>query len=340
MLPKADVAPGSAGQETVDPVLTPPQFDDVLKAVQRIAGYCHRTPVLSCSQIDTQLGARLFFKCENFQKTGAFKFRGACNTVMSLADQEIARGVVTHSSGNHAAALCHAAALRGARATVVMPDNANAVKKAAVRGYGGDIVECAPNTLDRERVMAQLVQQHQYVPVVPYDDARVIAGQGTAALEFLEQIPDLDCLITPVGGGGLLSGTVLSAAHQRPGIEILGAEPAAADDSYQSLHSGRRCPLTQTPQTLADGLRTSIGELTFPIIQAGVRDILLAREEGIVQAMRLIWERMKIVIEPSSAVALAALIENPAALAARRIGIILSGGNVDLDHLPWTSSTD
>ncbi len=318
-----------------DPALTPPGFNDVLAAAGRIAHYSHRTPVLTCSQLDTRLGAQLFFKCDNFQKTGAFKFRGACNTIMSLDEQEISRGVVTHSSGNHAAALCHAASLRGAKATVVMPNNANAVKKAAVRSYGGTIIECDTTARDREKTMLEWLQTHNSVPVVPFDDARVIAGQGTAALEFLDQVADLDCLIAPVGGGGMLAGTVISALELKPELLVYGAEPAAADDSYQSFHAGHRCPLPAPAQTLADGLRTSIGELTFPIIQRGVRDILLASEEGIVLAMRLIWERMKIIIEPSSAVALAALLENPVAVAGRRTGVILTGGNVDVEHLPW-----
>jgi threonine dehydratase len=256
---------------------------------------------------------------------------------MSLSDAELARGVVTHSSGNHAAALCYAASLRGTSATVVMPSNANEVKKTAVRSYGGTIIECEPNTQAREEAMAQWVERHQMVPVVPFDDARVIAGQGTAALEFFEQVPELECLIAPVGGGGMLSGSVISAQALKPQLQVFGAEPANADDSYQSLRAGHRCPLEGTPDTLADGLRTSIGELTFPIIQNGVSDILLASEQSIIAAMRLVWERMKILIEPSSAVALAVLIDNPTVLAGKRTGIILTGGNVDLDQLPWNT---
>ncbi len=321
--------------QELDPALIPPGFNDVVAATHRIADYSHRTPVMTCSQLDARLGASLFFKCENFQKTGAFKFRGACNTIMSLATSEIARGVATHSSGNHAGALCFAASLRGATATVVMPSNSNEVKKAAVRNYGGTIIECEPNQQARESTVAELIQKQHCVPVVPYDDGRVIAGQGTAALEFLEQTPDLDCLITPVGGGGLLAGSTISAKAIKPRLQVYGAEPAAADDSYRSLHKGQRCPQTQPPQTIADGLRTDIGELTFPIIHDGVTDILLASEDSIIVAMRLIWERMKILVEPSSAVPLAALLDNPAATAGKRVGIILSGGNVDLDHLPW-----
>jgi len=316
-------------------------IDDVRAAARRIAPHAHRTPVLRSRTLDAEAGATLLFKCENLQRSGAFKFRGACNAVMSLAGSRLAAGVATHSSGNHAAALALAASLRGAPATVVMPDNANRAKVAAVRAYGATVVRCEPTQAAREAAMAAVIARSGAEPVPPFDDARVIAGQGTAALELLEDTATadaataLDAVIAPVGGGGLLAGTVVAVRAAAPGVAVWGAEPAQADDTARSFAAGERRPLAATPDTLADGLRTSVGEITFPLIRAGAAGILTASEAGIVRAMRLLWERMKLVVEPSGAVPLAALLENPQALAGARVGIIISGGNVDLDRLPW-----
>lgn len=311
-----------------------PSLEDLYAAARRIAPYVHRTPVLSSQALDALAGAELWFKCENLQKVGAFKARGAANAVFSLSEAEAARGVATHSSGNHAAALAYAAARRGIPAHVVMPENAPAVKRAAVRGYGAKIRRCAPTLAARERALAELVAETGAVYIPPYDDTRVICGQGTAALELLEAQPALDALVAPVGGGGLLSGTALAAQALRPGIEVIGAEPAGADDAYRSLRAGRILPM-ERPQTIADGLRTSLGRLTFPIIRAHVARIVTVTDEEIVAAMRLLYERMKLVVEPSGAVALAAVLSGRAGLAGRRVGLILSGGNADLDRLPW-----
>ncbi len=312
-----------------------PDFDAVRAAAARIASHAHRTPVHSGRSLDAQAGAGLLFKCENLQRTGAFKFRGACNAVMSLPETALAAGVATHSSGNHAAALSLAAALRGAPATVVMPASASRAKMAAVRAYGGRIVECEPTQAAREAALARVIEETGAEPVPPFDDARVIAGQGTAAMELIEDLPGLDAIIAPVGGGGLLAGTIIAAAALAPGLPVWGAEPAAADDTFRSVAAGERCPLAATPDTLADGLRTSVGEITWPVIRAGVAGILTAREDTIVRAMRLIWERLKLVVEPSGAVPLAAMLDHPQALAGRRVGVIVSGGNLDLDRLPW-----
>ncbi len=312
----------------------PPVHADVLEAAERIRPFAHLTPVFTCATLDRLVGARLFFKCENFQKVGAFKFRGACNAVMALPDAAWRAGVATHSSGNHAAALALAARLRGAPAYIVMPDNAPNVKREAVAGYGGIIRFCAPTLAAREATLAEVVAETGAAFVHPYNDPRVIAGQGTAALELLAEVPDLDLLVAPVGGGGLLSGTALAAEGTASRTRILGAEPAGADDACRSLREGRIVPSVD-PRTMADGLLTSLGDLTFAIIRRRVERIVTVSEEEIAAAMRLIWERMKLVVEPSSAVALAALREGTADLAGRRIGIILSGGNVELSRLPW-----
>jgi threonine dehydratase len=307
---------------------------DVQAAAERISPYAHRTPVFRSTTIDERLGASLGFKCENLQKVGAFKFRGACNTVFSLSDEEIRHGVATHSSGNHGAALALAARLRGTTCVVVMPENTSAVKKAAVAGYGARIVSCEPNEASREQVLEEILEAEGATLVHPFDDPRVIAGQGTAALEFLEQEPELDVVMTPVGGGGLLSGTAITVTALSPRTRIIGAEPTGADDAYRSFRAGKLIPVG-TPNTIADGLRTSLGELTFPIIRAHVSDIVCVSEEAIVEAMRLVWQRMKLVIEPSAAVPLGALLEGALDVRDARVGIILSGGNVDLDALPW-----
>lgn len=311
-----------------------PTLDDIRAAAGRIRPFLHLTPVLTCAALDRLAGATLFFKCENFQKGGAFKARGATNAVFSLSNEEAARGVATHSSGNHAAALALAAKRRGIRATVVMPETAPQVKRAAVAACGATIVECEPALKSREETLARVVAETGAVCVPPYNDARVIAGQGTAGLELLEQAPGLDMVVAPVGGGGLLGGTAIAVKALRPGVTVFGAEPAEADDAFRSLKAGRIVP-SENPQTIADGLRTSLGDLTFAIIRSRADGILTVSEQGIVRAMRLIWERMKIVVEPSGAVPLAAVLEHPQSFAGRRVGVILSGGNVDLDRLPW-----
>jgi threonine dehydratase len=314
-----------------------PSLTDIQGAAARIAPYTHRTPVLTCTSLDRMVGARLFFKCENFQKVGAFKGRGACNAVFSLSADEAQRGVATHSSGNHAAALAFAARQRGVTAHIVMPENAPAVKKAAVAGYGGAIVFCAPTLAAREATLTHVVQETGATFIHPYNDARVIAGQGTAALELLADVPDLDVVMTPVGGGGLVSGTAIAAAALSPATQVIAAEPEGADDAYRSLQAGKILPSLQ-PCTIADGLLTSLGELTFAIIQRHVRQIVTVSEAAIIHAMRHVWERMKIVIEPSAAVPVAALLERKIDLTGKRIGVILSGGNVDLEKLPWAPS--
>jgi len=309
-------------------------IDSIREAARRIAPYAHRTPVLTCSGLNHMVNAELFFKCENLQKVGAFKFRGACNTVFSLSDDEASRGVATHSSGNHAAALALAAQMRGIEALIVMPRNAPRVKRAAVAGYGGNIVYCEPTLQAREETLAEEVQKTGATFVHPYNDHRVIAGQGTAALELLEEVPALDVVMAPVGGGGLLSGTALSVSELSPETRIIGAEPEGADDAYRSLQEGRILP-SVNPKTVADGLLTSLGDLTFPIIKAHVEQIVTVSEEEIIAAMRHVWERMKIIIEPSAAVPVGALLERKTDLSGLRVGVILSGGNVDLERLPW-----
>lgn len=318
------------------PLPTPalPTLADVLAAAERLRPHVHRTPVLTCATLDGLAGARLFFKCENFQKAGAFKFRGATNAVLSLADDEAARGVATHSSGNHAAALALAAGRRGLAAHIVMPETAPPVKRAAVAAYGGRIRFCAPTLAAREAALAEVVAATGATVVHPYNDPRVIAGQGTAALELLAEVPELDAIVAPVGGGGLLSGTALAAAGAEPRPRVIGVEPAAADDARLSLAEGRIVPAGD-PRTVADGLRTALGDLTFAILRRHAERIVAVSEDAIVAAMRLIWERMKIVVEPSSAVVLAALLADEAGLRGRRVGLILSGGNVDLARLPW-----
>ena len=311
-----------------------PTLADVREAAERIRPFAHRTPVLTCSSLDLMVGASLFFKCENFQKVGAFKFRGACNAVFSLADEEARRGVATHSSGNHAAALSLAARLRGIPAHVVMPRTSRAVKQAAVAGYGGRIVLCEPTLSAREATLAEVVAETGATVVHPYNDPRVIAGQGTAALEFLEDVPSLDVVMTPVGGGGLLSGTAISVTALSPATRVVAAEPVGADDAFRSFQEGRIVP-SVNPQTVCDGLLTSLGTLTFAIIRQRVSQIVTVTDPATIVAMRHVWERMKIVIEPSAAVTLGALLEGKLAASGLRVGIILSGGNVDLSALPW-----
>ena len=311
-----------------------PTFADVQAAAARIKPYAHRTPVLTCTSLNELVGAELFCKCENFQKVGAFKFRGACNAVFSLSDEDARYGVATHSSGNHAAAVALAARLRGIQAHIVMPDNAPAVKKAAVAGYGGTIVYCAPTLAARESTLERVVHETGATFIHPYNDARVIAGQGTAALELLTDVSDLDVIMAPVGGGGLLSGTAIVTTALAPSTQVIAAEPEAADDAYRSLQAGKILPALD-PRTIADGLRTSLGELTFAVIQRHVQQIVTVSEAAIIQAMRHVWERMKILIEPSAAVPIGVLLEKKIDLTGKRIGVLLSGGNTDLDRLPW-----
>ncbi|MDZ7331089.1 MAG: pyridoxal-phosphate dependent enzyme [candidate division KSB1 bacterium] len=306
-----------------------PTIEDLRAAQRRIAGLVHRTPVLTCTTLNEMTGAQLFFKCENFQKVGAFKFRGACNAVFSLPENEAAKGVVTHSSGNHAAALSLAARKRGIPARIVMPSNAPAVKIAAVKNYGGQITFCEPTQLARETAAAEIIKQTGAVMIHPYNNETVIAGQGTAALELLEDVPDLEYILAPVGGGGLLSGTAIAARSSSKNIKVIGCEPKNADDAYRSIKAGKIIPPVH-PNTIADGLKTSLGEKTFPIIQQLVDEIVLVSEEQIILAMRHIFERMKVIIEPSSAVPFGALLSGKLNLAGKKVGIIISGGNVDL----------
>ena len=311
-----------------------PTFTDIQAAHALIKPYIHRTPVLTSKSINALTGCELFFKCENFQKVGAFKFRGATNAVFSLSEDEAASGVGTHSSGNHAAALALAARMRGIQAHIVMPSNAPDVKKIAVAGYGAHITFCEPTLQASEETLQKLVDDLHLTVVHPYNNFKVISGQGTAALELLEEVESPDIVICPVGGGGLLSGTALSTRALSPGSRVIAAEPKNADDAFRSLRDGFIHPSIQ-PKTIADGLLTSLGELTFAVIRQNVDEIVTAREESIVAAMRMIWERMKIIIEPSSALPLAIILENREKFAGKRIGIILSGGNVELTKLPF-----
>jgi threonine dehydratase len=311
-----------------------PTLKDIREAAQRIKPYAHHTPVLTNESLNKQMGAQVFLKCENLQRVGAFKFRGASNAVFSLSKEEASRGVSTHSSGNHAQALALAARLRGIPAYIVIPSNAPAVKKAAVAGYGGQITFCEPTLEARETTLAKVVEETGSTVVHPYNDEHVITGQGTAAFELLEEIPGLDVIITPVGGGGLLSGTSIAATELKPGIRVIGAEPEMADDAFRSMKAGKIIP-SVNPKSLADGLLSSLGALTFPIIQQSVEQIVTVSEAGIIESMKYIWERAKIIIEPSAAVAIGVLWEKKIDLQGLKIGVILSGGNVDLEKLPW-----
>jgi len=311
-----------------------PAIEDIRLAAARIAPHAHRTPILTSRTMDELTGGSLFFKCENLQRMGAFKFRGAVNAVFSLEEAEAARGVATHSSGNHAQALALAARIRGIEACIVMPQDAPKVKVDAVRGYGARIVFSGNAPEDRERALKEVVEETGAVFIHPSDDLRVIAGQGTCALEVMEEVAGLDIVVTPVGGGGLLSGTAISVRAVSPRTRVIGAEPAAADDAYRSFTTGILHP-SGNPRTIADGLRTSLGPNTFPIVRSRVAQIVTTSEEAIVRAMKLIWERMKIVVEPSGAVPLAAIMEGRLDVRGSRTAIILSGGNVDLDTLPW-----
>jgi threonine dehydratase len=309
-----------------------PAFEDIQSAHIRIKKYIHRTPVLTSTIINEIAGAELYFKCENFQKTGAFKYRGATNAVQSLSDEEAFPGVATHSSGNFAAALALAAKTRGIKCFAVMPENSSTVKVQAVKGYGADITFCKPDLYSRETTLESLIKENGSVFIHSYNSFNVICGQGTAAKELIEDVPYLENILAPVGGGGMISGTAISAKALNPEIKVFGAEPQNADDAYRSFKSGKLIP-SQNPQTIADGLLTSLGDLTFEIIRKKVDDIYTVDEGSIINAMRLIWERMKIIIEPSSAVPLAVVIANKQKFKKRKTGIILTGGNIDLKKI-------
>ena len=311
-----------------------PTFEEVQSAHRRIKPYIHRTPILTSNFFNALTGSKLFFKCENFQKAGAFKARGAVNAVFGLSEQQARYGVATHSSGNHGQAISYAASRRGIKATVVMPDNAPQPKKAAVKEYGGQIIECPPSNKAREESLNKFVADTAAEFIHPYNDARVIAGQATCALELIEETNPLDAIIAPIGGGGLIAGTCLSTFHLSPNTSVFAAEPENADDAWQSLQAGKIVE-HDAPDTIADGLKTNLGSLTWHFVSRYVKDILRVSEEEIVDAMYLTWERMKIVIEPSAAVVLASIIKNPRLFSGMKVGVILSGGNVDLRKLPW-----
>ena len=319
-------------KDTTDMIV--PTFEDMLDAHERIAPHIHRTPVLTSSFMNELTGAELFFKCENFQKTGAFKVRGASNAVFGLSDEDAKSGVCTHSSGNHALSLSYAAGRRGIPCNVVMPRTAPQAKKDAVRGYGGTITECEPSTSSREAVFADVQAKTGGNFVHPYNDPRVIAGQGTCSKELIEQTDGLDMVIAPIGGGGMISGTCLTLSTLAPEVQIIAAEPEQADDAYRSFKAGHIIA-DDAPETVADGLKVPLKELTWHFVSNHVTDILTASEDEIIAAMKLTWKRMKIVMEASCAVPLATIIKNKDRFAGKRVGVIITGGNVDLDTLPW-----
>ncbi len=312
-------------------------FDDVIEAHDRIAPFIHRTPILTSSYLNERTGAELFFKCENFQKAGAFKVRGASNAVFGLSDADAERGVATHSSGNHALSLSYAAGRRGIPCNVVMPRTAPEAKKAAVRGYGGTITECEPSTSSREAVFAEVHERTGADFVHPYNDPRVIAGQATCSRELLNQVDGLDAVIAPIGGGGMVSGCCLTLSNIAPSVEIYAAEPEQADDAYRSFKAGHIIA-DDAPVTVADGLKVPLKENTWHFVSNHVTDILTATEQEIIDAMILTWKRMKIVMEPSCAVPLATILKNPEIFRGKRVGVIITGGNVDLETLPWMNS--
>lgn len=311
-----------------------PELKDVQEAAERIWPHAHRTPVLTSRTLDERFGARLFFKCENLQRVGAFKIRGACNAVFALSDEEVRHGVATHSSGNHAQAVALAARLRGTRAFIIMPENSPKVKIAAVEGYGATITFCKPTLEARASVCAEVMRKTGATLVHSYDNAHVIAGQGTATLELMQDYADLDMVLAPISGGGLLSGTAIAAKGLSPRVQVIGCEPEGADDAYRSFQTGKLQPLTK-PQTIADALIASLSERTFAILRKHDCRVVTVSDPATIAGMRLVWERMKIIIEPSAAITVGALLEGKIAVSGRRVGIILSGGNVDLDRLPW-----
>jgi threonine dehydratase len=311
-----------------------PKLADIQSAHSRIKPFVHRTPVMSSRLLNDHFGCDLIFKCENFQKVGAFKFRGATNAVLSLTDEEKSKGVVTHSSGNHAAALALASKMNGVKANIVMPENAPVVKNNAVAGYGAEITFCKPTLESREGTTRSIMEKTGATLIHPYDDFNVICGQGTAAMELLEQADDIEIVIAPIGGGGLMSGTSTCVKETNSTIQVIGAEPYNANDAFKSFYSGSIIP-SVNPLTIADGLLTSLSDLTFSVIRKNVDMILTAKEESIIECMLLVWERMKIIIEPSSATVLAIIKENPELFSGKKIGLIISGGNVDFRKLPF-----
>ncbi len=321
------------------PAYTFPDADKILKAADRIKQHVNKTPVLTSRSINAAFHCEIYFKCENFQKVGAFKARGATNAIFSLDNSSLINGVATHSSGNHAQALSWAASLRKAKAFIVMPSDSSKVKVEAVKNYLGTITFCKPTLEAREATLAKVIAETGAIEIHPYNDLRIIAGQATAAKELIEEIPSLDILMAPVGGGGLLSGTALSARYFSPMTRVIAAEPEQANDAFLSFTQKKFFP-SVNPNTIADGLRTSLGTLTYPIILDNVHQIVTVSEKSIVMAMRFIWERMKILIEPSAAVPFAAILEKKIAVSKMKIGIILSGGNVDLDNLPWITNKE
>lgn len=319
---------------STESTMTIPTYEDVLAAHERVKPYIHETPVLTSSRLNEMTGAKLFFKCENLQKAAAFKVRGACNAVFGLTDEEAKIGVATHSSGNHALSLSYAAGQRGIPVTVVMPRTAPQAKKDAVIGYGGKIVECEPSTSSREAVFAEVVAKSGADFVHPYNDPRVIAGQATCSKELLAQVDNLDAVIAPIGGGGMISGTCLTISNAAPKVKIYAAEPLNADDAARSFKAGHIIA-DDAPNTVADGLKVPLKDLTWHFVKNHVTDIFTCTEEEIVDAMKLVWKTMKIVIEPSSAVTIACILKNPEVFKDQRVGVIVTGGNVDLDKLPW-----
>jgi threonine dehydratase len=313
-----------------------PSLGDIHQAHRRISPYILTTPIFTSESLDAMAGARLYFKCENLQKTGSFKARGATNAIMQLSDAEAARGIVTVSSGNHAAAVARAAALRHVPAYIVMPSNSPASKRRAVESYGGKITYCEPTMTAREAAAKKLLAETGGVLVHPYNDLRVVAGQGTAAVEILDRVPDLDYLLVPVSGGGLISGCAIAAKSMRPTVRVIGCEPAGADDAFRSMASGRIEP-SVNPQTIADGLRAELCPLTFAVLRERVDRIVTVTEAEIVSTMRVLWERLKLVVEPSGAVPAAPALTGALgpATAGKKIAVLLSGGNVDLDNLPF-----
>ncbi len=312
-------------------------YDDVIEAHERIAPYIHRTPVLTSTYLNNLTGAELFFKCENFQKAGAFKVRGASNAVFGLSDEDAQNGVCTHSSGNHALCLSYAAGSRGIPCNVVMPRTAPQAKKDAVKGYGGTITECEPSTSSREEVFAEVQAKTGGNFVHPYNDPRVITGQATCSRELIDQVDGLDAVVAPIGGGGMVSGCCLTLSNIAPGVEIYAAEPEQADDAYRSFKAGHIIA-DDAPETIADGLKVPLKENTWHFVSNHVTDILTASEQEIIDAMILTWKRMKIVMEPSCAVPLATIIKNPDVFRGKRVGVIITGGNVDIENLPWMQS--
>jgi threonine dehydratase len=314
--------------------MTKPTKKDILAAADRIGGIVHRTPVLTSQSINQLAGCHVYFKCENFQKVGAFKYRGATNAINLLENEQLERGVATHSSGNHAQALALAARTKGVKAFIVMPDNAPKSKREAVIGYGANVIRCEPTLAARETTLKSVVDETGAHFIHPYNDLSIIAGQASCAKELIEDAGGLDYIVAPVGGGGLLSGTALSAQYFSPKSIVIGAEPTGADDAFRSMQANNIIP-SKNPKTIADGLLTSLGTLTFPIIKKYVSKIMTVEDSVTTAAMKLVWQRMKIIVEPSAAVALAVIIDNGVAFRGKKVGVILSGGNVDFDKLPF-----